>query len=100
MAIIDRLRESGLPFEEKIKESVNADDFFAGKTFVLTGELSTMTRSEASEKIIERGGKVTSSVSKKTDYVISGSSPGLKYDKAVSLDIAIMDEDELLNRLK
>ena len=69
------------------------------KTFVLTGSLSTMTRSEASEKIKERGGKVSSSVSQKTDYLIAGESPGAKYDRAVELNIPILTEDTFTEKL-
>ena len=66
----------------------------AGKTFVLTGMLQSMTRNEASEAIKQAGGKVTSSVSKNTDYVVVGESPGSKYDRAQKLGIAILTEDE------
>ena len=64
----------------------------AGKTFVLTGTLSGMTREEASELIAEAGGKVSGSVSKKTDYVVVGDDPGSKYTKAQQLGIEILDE--------
>ncbi len=97
--IIDRLRKHGLPFEAEEREVPAANTFFSGKTFVLTGELEKMTRNEASERIRELGGKVVSSVSKKTDYVIFGSNPGSKYDKAVSLGIAVLNEDEFLRYL-
>ena len=66
---------------------------------MLTGELEQMTRNEASEKIREMGGKVVSSVSKKTDYAIIGANPGSKYDKAVSLGIAVLNEEEFLRYL-
>ena len=69
----------------------------AGKTFVLTGTLSTMTRDEASEAIKNAGGKVTSSVSNKTDYVVVGDSPGSKYDRAVKLGVTILNEEEFKN---
>ena len=65
---------------------------FTGKTFVLTGSLESLTRSEAGALIKERGGKVTSSVSKKTDFVLVGEDPGSKYDKAKDLGITILDE--------
>ena len=98
--IIDRLRESGLPFEaEKLEEITPADNFFTGKTFVLTGELKNMTRSEASEKIREMGGKVTSTVSKKTDYVLFGANPGSKYDKAVEIGVKILSEEKFKSHL-
>jgi len=64
----------------------------AGKTFVLTGTLPSMTREEASEKIESLGGHVSSSVSKKTDYVLAGSDAGSKLDKAKELVVQIIDE--------
>ncbi|MBA7470332.1 DNA ligase [subsurface metagenome] len=92
--IIDRLREYSLPFEAVKGEAAAANEFFSGKTFVLTGALVSLTRSEASGLIRSRGGKVTSSVSAQTDYVIAGSEPGSKYDKAAALGIKILSEDE------
>jgi len=65
----------------------------AGKQFVLTGTLTSLTRGEAEGLIKKLGGKVASSVSKKTDYVVVGQDPGSKYDKAVSLSVPILDED-------
>ncbi len=72
----------------------------SGKTFVLTGTLESMSRLEASEKIERRGGKIVTSVSRKTDYVISGSEPGSKYEKALALGIKILNENEFLEMLK
>jgi len=90
---IERLRGYGLPFAKEFPTETPApDEFFAGKTFVLTGALTSLTRSEAADIIRARGGKVTSSVSAKTDYVIAGADPGSKYDKAVSLGVTILDE--------
>ncbi len=71
-----------------------------GKTFVLTGTLSSMTRDEAKAELQARGGKVTGSVSKKTDYVVVGENPGSKADKAESLGIEILDEAALRKLLK
>ena len=71
----------------------------AGKTFVLTGTLPSMTREEASEKIDALGGHVTGSVSKKTDYVLAGSEPGSKFDKAKELGLKIIDEAEFRKML-
>ena len=66
----------------------------SGKQFVLTGTLENMTRDEAKRKIIEAGGRVTSSVSAKTDYVLAGTDPGSKFTKAQKLGIAILSEKE------
>ena len=71
---------------------------FSGKTFVLTGALHHLTRDEATEKIKERGGKVSGSVSKNTDYVLVGDDPGSKYEKAKKLGIPILSE-ELFQRM-
>ena len=65
----------------------------AGKTFVLTGTLPTMGRREAKEILESHGAKVSGSVSKKTDYVLAGENPGSKAEKAVSLDVPVIDEE-------
>ena len=97
---LKRLKDAGLQWAvvpDKLAET--SDSIFAGKTFVLTGSLSTMTRSEASEKIKERGGKISSSVSQKTDYLVAGEAPGAKYDRAVELDIPILTEEAFSEKL-
>jgi len=71
-----------------------------GKTFVLTGELPNLTREDAKQRIEAQGGRVTGSVSKKTDYVVAGVDPGSKYDKAVQLGISVLDKDGLLELLE
>jgi len=71
-----------------------------GKTFVITGTLDSMSRDEAKKKIKEFGGKVTESVSKNTSYVVVGSDPGSKYDKAMKLGVPILDEKQFLELLK
>ena len=67
---------------------------------MLTGTLPHLTRDEAQQKIRDRGGKVSGSVSKKTDFVVAGADPGSKYDKAVELGVKILDEAGLLKLLK
>ena len=80
-------------------KDIISNDNFANKTFVLTGTLETVTRNEASELIESLGGKVTSSVTKKTDVVIVGSEPGSKYEKAKELGITIWSEIDFKNNL-
>ena len=75
------------------------DENFAGKRFVLTGTLSGMTRDEAGDKIKARGGKTSSSVSKKTSFVVAGENAGLKLDKAEKLGVIILNEDEFLKMI-
>lgn len=90
--LIGRLRESGVVFPAV--ETRPSDGPFKGKTFVLTGTLDTYSRSEAAQIIESLGGKVTSSVSKKTDYVVAGTDPGGKIDKATKAGVKILSEDE------
>ena len=72
--------------------AVNPEHPFFGKTFVLTGTLSQFSRDDASALILARGGKVSGSVSKKTDYLLAGESAGSKLSKATELGVAILDE--------
>jgi len=72
----------------------------SGMTFVLTGTLENYTRDEAKELIESLGGKVTSSVTKKTSYIIAGENPGSKLDKAMSLGVEILDEKGIKDLLK
>ena len=97
--VIQALRKAGVRWEER-KRRAPAGGRAASKTFVLTGTLPTMTRDEAIELIASRGGKVTGSVSKKTDYVIAGAEAGSKLAKAEALGIPVLDEAGLLKLLK
>lgn len=104
-SLIRELRDLGvntvrLP-EETPYEPADADKgSIAGKTFVLTGTLSALKRSEAATKIKQAGGKVTGSVSSKTDYLVAGASPGSKLDKARDLGVVILSEGDLLSLLE
>jgi DNA ligase (NAD+) len=80
--------------------AVRAGGPLAGKTYVLTGTLPTLGRQEATELIEAAGGRVTGSVSKKTDAVVAGTEAGGKLEKAKSLGVEVIDEDELLRRAK
>lgn len=88
--VLEKFRKAGLKFEQG--SGNNVEKIFAGKQFVLTGKLNSFTREEAQKFIEERGGRVNSSVSKKTDYVIAGSDAGSKLDKATSIGIKVLDE--------
>jgi DNA ligase (NAD+) len=96
--VLARIRELKIkPEAEAVKAAAtSASGAFAGKTFVLTGTLPTLTREKATAEIEARGGKVTGSVSKKTDFVLAGEEAGSKLDKAQQLGIKIMSEKEFL----
>ena len=99
--IITELAQAGVNLEgPKSTAPGQINDAIAGKTFVLTGTLPSMGRKEAGELIQAAGGKVTGSVSKKTDYVVAGDKAGSKQAKAESLGVAILDEAGLLALLK
>jgi len=91
--VINSLIDSGLTWKETKPRPKPADERLSGKTFVLTGTLSSMTRDEAKDKIQAAGGKVTGSVSKKTSFVVYGDNAGSKLIKAQSLGIETIDED-------
>ena len=98
--ILQRLKQLGItPKSEKVSVKKAAELPLAGKTFVLTGVLPSMTREEATQKIEALSGRVSSSVSKKTDYVLAGAQPGSKFDKAKQLGIRIFDEAEFRKML-
>jgi DNA ligase (NAD+) len=93
--LIRRLRQRGLRFELSAAERRAQGGPLDGKTFVLTGTLDDLTREEATAMIRRAGGKVTGSVSKNTDYVVAGDSPGSKLAKAEELDVPVLDEPGL-----
>ena len=90
-AIVDKWRAAGVRMADVRDASI--DRTLEGLTVVVTGSLTGFSRDEAKEAIVARGGKAAGSVSKKTDYVIAGDSPGSKYDKAVELGVPVLDED-------
>jgi DNA ligase (NAD+) len=91
--IIEKLRKAGLQLEKKLQRVVRKSPF-SGRTVVLTGTLSTLSRGEAKEKIEELGGRVASSVSTKTDFVVVGADAGSKLEKAKKLGVRMIDEEE------
>jgi DNA ligase (NAD+) len=97
--VVQELRKLGVKWVEG-RPKAAAGLPLAGKSFVLTGALAGMTREEAAERIVARGGKVSSSVSKKTHYVVAGTDPGGKLDKARALGVEIIDEKALARLLE
>lgn len=97
--VVRQLLAAGVKFAETAPKQFDTASPIFGKTFVLTGTLTHLTRDEAQQKIRDQGGKVSGSVSKKTDYVIAGADPGSKYDRARELGVTILDEAGLLKLL-
>ena len=97
LKMLDELKALGI---NPTAEVTTKSDKLGGKTFVLTGTLQNMTRDAASELIKQNGGKTSSSVSKKTDYVLAGENAGSKLDKAQNLGVIILTEDEFLEMIK
>lgn len=95
---VERLKQAGLNME--CKESAGEDQRFAGLTFVITGTLPNMDRKDAAAMIENFGGKVTGSVSKKTNYLLAGENAGSKLTKAQTLGISVISEDELLQMIQ
>jgi DNA ligase (NAD+) len=91
-AIVDKWRAAGVKLEEDRAGGAADARPLAGITVVLTGTLAEFTRDEASDEVMKRGGKVASSVSKKTDFVVAGDNAGSKYDKAIALGVPTLDE--------
>ena len=98
-AQIQTLADLGVNMKSRA-EAASAPQTVGGLTFVLTGTLPTYSRDEAKAMLEAHGGKVTGSVSKKTSYVVAGEKAGSKYDKAISLNIPVINEDEMLALLK
>ncbi len=96
--IIEKLRAAGVNFKSRKKKE--GPKPLEGKTFVFTGELDSYTRAEASALVESLGGKVSSSVSRKTDFVVVGKNPGSKYQKALKLGIKILNEKEFLELIE
>ena len=102
-SVIERLRAAGVTMaDEAVAVGEEVPQVLAGLTFVLTGTLahSGMTRDEAGARLKAMGAKVSGSVSKKTSFVVAGENAGSKYDKAVALDVPVLDEAQLLNLLE
>ena len=91
--VIEKLRKAGVKSKEIISKK---SDSLSGSSFVFTGTLKSLTRNEAKEIVESLGCDVSSSITKKTDYVVAGESPGSKHDKAKDLGIPILDEEEFL----
>ena len=99
LELCERLRAAGVRTELESRAGVRQVEAFAGKQFVLTGRLESLTRDEARALIEARGGRVTSTVSKKTDYIIAGEDAGSKLDKALALGLRVIDEATLREML-
>ncbi len=94
-ALLDKLRKAGVNFFSRSKAS-SEEGPLSGQTFVLTGKLAQFSREKAKREIEQRGGTVTSTVSRKTDYVIAGAEPGSKLEKAQKLGVPVLDEEDFL----
>jgi DNA ligase (NAD+) len=97
--VIEQLLASGVTFAETAPAHIDAASPVYGRTFVLTGTLPHLARDQAQRRIRDLGGKISGSVSKKTDFVVAGADPGGKYDKARELGVTILDEAGLLKLL-
>ncbi len=98
--LLARMRELGIKPQNEALSATASNSTFAGKTFVLTGTLPSLTREQATEKIEAAGGKVSGSVSKKTSFVLAGAEAGSKLEKAQQLGVKILSEEEFLGMLK
>ena len=95
--LVEKLERNGVAIE--VSGAAAGGGKLDGKTFVLTGSLTGITREEAKARIREKGGDISSSVSKNTNYVVAGEEPGSKYEKAKELGVKIIGEKELLKML-
>lgn len=95
-AVVDELIAEGVHWKQ---EEVQVNPEVAGKTFVLTGTLPTLSRDKAKDMILSLGGKVSGSVSKKTDYVLAGEAAGSKLEKAQALGVTVIDEARFLQMI-
>jgi DNA ligase (NAD+) len=100
VALIEKLRAAGVRMRDERSATDEGPKPLDGVTLVLTGGLSTMSREEATARAEAAGARVTSSVSKKTDFVVAGENPGSKYDKAVELGVEVIDEAAFAERLE
>jgi DNA ligase (NAD+) len=100
VALIEKLRAAGVRLQDERTAVEEGPKPLAGTTIVLTGGLATMSREEATARAEAAGARVTSSVSKKTDFVVAGENPGTKYDKALQLGVEVIDEAGFAKRLE
>ena len=98
--LVERLKAAGVKTETDASSTAMLDERFVGKTFVLTAKLEKYNRYEAAKLIEDRGGRVSSSVSKKTDYVVAGEDAGSKLTKAESLGVPVLDENEFATMIQ
>lgn len=96
--LLEKLARAGV--RPKVKERPKREGFFTGKSVVFTGELESMPRGEAEAMVQAEGGKTAGSVSKKTDFVVVGATPGSKYTKALELGVTVLTEEEFLRHIK
>ena len=99
LKICEKLIDAGIHWSNEQIE-IDSNSLFLNKTIVLTGTLAHLGRDDAKARLEKAGAKITGSVSKKTDYVIVGESPGFKYEKALELGIQVLSENEMLEMLK
>jgi DNA ligase (NAD+) len=98
LKLIEKLARAGVTLRNTVRITIE-NEKIKGKTFVFTGTLAHLTREEAKNLVLERGGKVSDSVSKRTHYVVAGTAAGSKLEKAQALGITILSEAEFMNML-